>query len=72
MEGIHDGMHFVQLRRARFFGHGRTSDCADEQIFRRVAQVNKFQQLSLITHAVSRLPRIASVVSAAIRSCTIP
>ena len=48
-------MHFIQLRRARFFGHGRTSDCADEQIFRCVAQVNKFQQLSLITHACQQI-----------------
>ena len=55
MEGIHDGMHFVQLRRARFFGHGRTFDCADEQVFRCVAQVNKFQQLCLIAHACQQV-----------------
>lgn len=55
MEGIHDGMHFVQLRRARFFGHGRTFDCADEQVFRCVAQVNKFQQLCLIAHACQQI-----------------
>ena len=55
MKRLHDRVHFVELCLACLFGHGRTPDRADEQIFGCMAEIHKFQQLCFISHACQKV-----------------
>lgn len=56
MEGFHGCVHLVKLGLARPFGHGRAFYGADEQVFRGVGQIDKFQQLRFVAHACQQIP----------------